>query len=131
MTLPWVRLDSNIGTHDKVLDLLGRPSGHKAFVLYICALGWSGAHGTDGIVRATALPMCHGNRRLADLLVDVGMFLHREGGDYEIRNFNMRQETGIVREMKAIGRQLSSRKANCKRWHGPDCECWREGEVAS
>ncbi len=124
MSLPWVRLDSNIATHDKVLDLLSRPNGHKAFTLYICALGYSGAHGTDGRIKRLALPMCHGTSKLADLLVDVGLFRHLEAGDYEIHNWELRQEGEIVREMKAEGIRLASQKANCVRWHGKACGCW-------
>ena len=50
MGLPWVRLDANIATHDKILNLLSDPSKHKwqAIASYMFALGWSGGHGTDG-----------------------------------------------------------------------------------
>jgi hypothetical protein len=130
MALPWVRLDSNIGTHDKVLDLLGRPSGHKAFVLYICALGWCGGQGTDGLVPAGALAINHGSRRLADILVDVGLWEHAPGGAYQIRNWSRRQETAVVREIRRTMQTMGAKKANCKRWHGPDCGCWEREETA-
>lgn len=125
MALPWVRLDTNIGTHDKVLTLLSHKDGHKAFVLYVCALGWAGGQGTDGHIPAAALAVNHGNRRLADLLVDVGMWEHKEGGAYQIRNWARRQETATVREVRATLQAMGAKKANCKRWHGPDCGCWQ------
>jgi hypothetical protein len=131
MALPWVRLDSNIATHDKVLDLLSRPNGHKAFVLWTCALGWSGGQATDGIVPRSALPINHGTSKLADLLVDVRLWEHAENGAYRIRNWDRRQETAIAREGREAMKRMSSRKANCTRWHGTDCGCWRNPESGS
>jgi hypothetical protein len=117
-------LDSNIATHDKVLALLARPNGAKAFVLYVCALGWSGGQASDGLIPAHVLPVVHGNQKLAWTLVDVGLWEHAEGGAYRIRNWALRQETSMVREIKAEAKAQASRKANCIRWHGKACGCW-------
>jgi hypothetical protein len=67
--LPWVRLDSNIASHDKILSLLGERDGVKAAFMYVCGLGYCGGHGTDGLIRYGALPFIHGIRRLAELRV--------------------------------------------------------------
>lgn len=128
MPLPWVRLDTNIGTHDKILDLLTRKDGHKAFVLYVCALGWSGGQGTDGHIPAGAIAVNHGTRKLADTLVDAGLWEHAPAGAYQIRNCARRQETATVREIKRTLQQMGAKKTNCKRWHGPDCGCWQRDE---
>jgi hypothetical protein len=128
MALPWVRLDANISSHDKVLDLLSRPNGHRAFTLYICALGWSGGQGSDGVIPRLVLPMVHGTPKLADLLVDVGLFEHAEAGAYVIRNWNLRQETSVVREVKRELQKQGARRTNCQRWHGKDCGCWQRPE---
>ena len=126
MSLPWVRLDSNIATHDKVLALLAHKDGAKAFTLYVCALGYAGAHGTDGFVPRYALAVNHGSEKLARLLVDVRLWTHTEGG-YAIRNYEQRQELAVIAEAKRASKAAAGRKGNCVRHHGPNCGCWREG----
>ena len=54
MSLPWVRLDSNIASHDKVLRAVG-DRGKPAMAVYMFGLGWSGGHLTDGHIPAAAL----------------------------------------------------------------------------
>lgn len=133
MTLPWVRWDSNIGTHDKVLSLLGEKDGAKAFVLYGCALGWAGGHATDGRVPKWALSINHGNERLARLLVEHRLWEYdpEGGGNYVIHNFAIRQELAAITEGKRAAAQLGARKANCRRWHGPDCGCWDKPNIVT
>jgi len=125
MALPWVRLDTNIGTHDKILELLEHRDGPKAFVLYISAMGWSGGQGQDGLVPKHALTMNHGSVKLANLLVDVRLWEHAENGAYRFPTWARRQETATVREIRKTLQTMGARKANCKRWHGPDCGCWQ------
>lgn len=131
MALPWVRLDTNIGTHDKILELLEHRDGPKAFVLYISAMGWSGGAGQDGRIPAHALGINHGNRKLADLLVDVRLWEHIEGGGYRFPTWDRRQEPAIAREVRATLKAMGGRKGNCVRWHGPDCGCWQRPESES
>lgn len=128
MALPWVRLDSNIASHDKVLALLADASAARwqAFSSYICSLGWSGGQGTDGLIPAHALTFVHGNARTARLLVKYGLWEEALTG-YHIRNFETRQELNIVTEAKRTAQQVAAKKANCVRWHGPNCGCWRDG----
>lgn len=125
MGLEWVRMDTNIGTHDKMIDLLSRPNGHKAFVLYICAMGWAGGQQTDGLVPAGALTINHGSRKLADLLVDCRLWVHADNGAYRFPTWERRQEPAIVREVKKTMQQQAAKRTNCIRWHGKDCGCWQ------
>lgn len=126
MALPWVRLDSNIHAHDKVLALLSDPSPKKwqAIAVYTFALGWSGGHGTDGWVPQYALGTVHGTPGIARLLVKYQLWDEGISG-WTIRNYADRQqlsdETYTVRKTK----QISGAKGNCVRWHGPDCGCWK------
>lgn len=126
MALPWVRLDSNIHAHDKILSLLSDPSRQKwqAFGLYVFALGWSGGQETDGRIPKSALPMLHGSPATARLLVKYGLWTEHLTG-WEIVNFAERQqlsdETYTIRKAQEIG----GKKGNCVRWHGPNCGCWR------
>lgn len=124
MPLPWVRLDSNIASHPKVLDLLSRPNGHKAFTLYVCSLGYAGGHGTDGEIPFTALPMLHGNRKLGEMLVEVALWEPTPKG-WAIHNYADRQELEVISEAKRAAQRFGAQKANCGRWHGPNC--WVKG----
>lgn len=127
MGLPWVRLDANIASHDKILALLADKSPRKwqAAASYVFALGWAGAAGTDGYVPTYALGSVHGTNVTARLLCKHGLWIEGVGG-WRIPNYEQRQELTIVAESKRAAAQLASRKANCARWHGPSCGCWKE-----
>ena len=127
MALPWVRLDSNIASHDKVLALAADPSSLKwqAFSSYVCSLGWSGGQGTDGYIPAYALGSIHGSPRTARLLVKYGLWEEAIGG-FKIRNFESRQELAAVTAGKRASQQVGAAKGNCIRWHGKECGCWRQ-----
>jgi hypothetical protein len=118
-------LDSNIFTHDKVLWLLNQRDGYRAYAVYTFSLAYSGSHSTDGIVPKLALPVIHATARCAVLLVEAGMWEYAEGG-YRIRNWDQRQELAVITESKRLASQLGARKTNCRRWHGPDCTCWKD-----
>lgn len=124
MTLQWVRLDANIGTHDKILRLVARREGWRAYGVYTFSLGYAGSHGTDGFVPETALPFIHGTQKHAELLVEHDLWEPIPGG-WSIHNFAHRQELSLVTATREAARRLSAAKANCVRWHGPDCGCWQ------
>jgi hypothetical protein len=124
VSLPWVRLDSSIATHDKILRLLKERDGYRAFTLYICALGYAGGHGTDGFVPREALSLLHGTERQATTLMYHRLWeVDPAGEGYRIRNFDQRQEVEMVRAMKRLG----AKKGGCRKNHGPDCQCWKDG----
>jgi len=119
--LKWVRLDTSIWCHDKVLDLLDQRDGHKAFSLYVFGLSYSGLVQTDGRIPGRALPMIHGTRRLADMLVDHGLWKHLEAGDYQVINYAERQQSAETTDRIVSVR----RRAACARWMkgGKPCSC--------
>lgn len=125
MALPWVRLDSHIGSHDKILALLSDPSAKRwqAAFSYVAALGWSGDQGTDGAIPQAALPFIHGNATTARLLVKHRLWTEALTG-WTIVNFLERQEMAAVTAGKRESRRVAAEKANCARWHGPTC--WGE-----
>ena len=122
MALPWVRLDSHIGSHDKILALLSDPSPKRwqAAFSYVCALGWSGDQGTDGRIPTVALPFVHGTTATARLLVKYRLWDEAVAG-WQIYNFSDRQELAAVTAGKRESRRYGAAKGNCSRWHGPDC----------
>lgn len=130
MSLPWVRLDSHIGSHDKILNLLSDPSPKKwqAAFSYCCALGWAGDQGTDGAVPKVALAFVHGTTATARLLVTYGLWTETLTG-WQIVNFVERQELSAVTAGKREARRVAAEKANCKRWHGE--KCWTEQKGCS
>jgi hypothetical protein len=127
MALPWVRLDSHIGSHDKILSLLADPSAKRfqAAFSYVCALGWSGDQGTDGRIPTPALPFVHGNAATARLLVKYQLW-DEGAGCWMIRNFAERQELAAITAGKRESRRFAAEKGNCSRWHGPTC--WTDGK---
>lgn len=129
MALPWVRLDANIGSHDKILALLNDPSAKKwqAAASYCFALGWSGGHGTDGLIPAAALPFVHGSKVTARLLVTYRLWEETAAG-WRIVNYAERQELEIARAGRTESRRVAAEKANCHRWHGPGC--WTNGRCS-
>ena len=127
MALPWVRLDSSIASHDKILALLDDPSAKKwqAVASYMFALGWSGEHGTDGRIPTSALPFIHGTTQTARLLVKYGLWIEVDKANYAIRNYAERQQLTIITEAKKAAASAAGRKAACVRHHGEDCGCWK------
>jgi hypothetical protein len=130
MGLSWVRLDANIGSHDKILALLTDPSAKKwqAFASYTTALAWSGGQGTDGFIPQTALSFVHGNTSTARLLVKYRLWEEGLTG-WQIVNFAERQELALVTASKAEAKRMAGEKGNCSRWHGPSC--WVKGKGCS
>lgn len=126
MALPWVRLDSHIASHDKILSLTTDPSPkrYQAAFSYVCSIGWSGDQGTDGRIPVAALPFVHGTAATARLLVKHQLW--DEGpGSWMIRNFAIRQELSVVTAGKREMKRMAAEKGNCVRWHGPSC--WKSG----
>jgi hypothetical protein len=126
MALPWVRLDSNIASHDKILALTAdkNPRRWQALASYCCALAWSGGQGTDGFIPSYALQFVHGNAQTARLLVAHRLWEEAVGG-WRIRNYETRQELTVITDAKREERHVNAQKANCVRWHGKDCGCWK------
>jgi len=127
MSQRWVRLDANIGSHDKMLHLLSDPSKLRwqAALSYVFGLAWSGGQATDGFIPSAALPMIHGTQTTARLLVKYHLWVEATAG-FRIPNFEQRQELSIITEAKRAAQRAGAVKGNCIRHHGPDCHCWKE-----
>jgi len=125
--LPWVRLDSSMPSHDKVLALLADPSPKRwqAMASIPFAICWSGEHGTDGFLPTTVLPFIHATKATAALCVKYGFWTPVENG-WRIHNFAQRQELAVVTAAKKEAQRIGALKANCNRWHPPGCECWKD-----
>lgn len=91
MGLPWVRLDTQFASNPKVLELVADKRFKAAFA-YICSLGYSGVHGTDGYLPASCLPFIHATKTDATQLVEVGLWVPAPGG-WEINGWTDFQES--------------------------------------
>lgn len=112
MGLPWVRLDTQMPSNPKVLELTTDGKWRAAFV-YVAGLAYAGQHGTDGYLPPTCLMFLHGTRKEAAELVKVGLW-HDDTGGWYINgwdDFQLSDEAARLRSKKA-------REAALKRWHG-------------
>lgn len=127
--LPWVRLDSNISTHDKILHLIGDPSTLRwqAAASYMFAMAWSGGQGTDGRIPTAALGIVHGNAKTARLLVKYRLWSEAVGG-YSIVNFDHRQQLNTTTDAIRSAQSTGGKKGNCTRHHGE--LCWKNGKCS-
>lgn len=125
MGLAWVRLDTNIASHDKILDLIGRRNGRAIAFSYICCLAYSGANETDGHIPRAALGFVHATKTEMATLVEVGLLAPTPTG-WQIVNYGERQQLKKITEVIRTAQSVGGAKGNCLRHHGPDCGCWRK-----
>lgn len=126
--LPWIRFDTTLPDHPKILDLLGMKDGHRSAFVYCCALAYAGRHGTDGFITSAALPRINGRKQDATNLVQVGLFDPDDTG-WHIHDYADYQQTSEVTDEVRAKRRKASRKGNCVRHHGESCQCWRLPEA--
>lgn len=116
MGLPWFRLDSNINTHPRILDLMEYGAkGRAAAFTFVCSIAYGVNHSTDGNIRKAALGLIHGTPADAKLLVAVGLWVEVEGG-WMIPDWAERQQTKETTEAKRAIRSEAGRKAANARW---------------
>lgn len=109
MGLPWVRLDSGWPTNTKTLALVA-DRHYQAAAAYTFALAWCGHQGTDGYVPLSALPVIHATRKVAEQLVDVGLFDLAQGG-WQIHDWATYQVSSEEHQKRsARARELAMRR---------------------
>lgn len=117
MGLPWARTDTNLPTHDKVLDLLGMsPKGKASAFVYVCSLLYSAGNGTDGLIKKAALPFIHCTPAEAKLLVAVGLWEAVPGGHFQVKNYGTRQAVGFAQQALHDTRSAAGKKGADARW---------------
>lgn len=118
MGLPWARMDTNLPSHDKVLELLetaGAAKGKAAGFVYQNSLLYAAGHGTDGIIKRSVLPFIHATKADANLLVQVGLWECVEGG-YRIKNYGTRNAVGFAQQALSDKRSEAGKKGADARW---------------
>lgn len=114
MALSWVRLDTGLPDHPKILALLGGKK-HRAVIAYTFGLAYSGRHELDGFIPEQALPFIHASRSDALALCEVGLWHVRPGG-WEINSWDEHQPSSE----ESARRKEKARLAAMKRWHSED-----------
>lgn len=102
MALPWVRLDTALPDHPKVLALIdGHKEGKATAFVYICGMAYSGKHETAGFIPKEALARINGRAADAARLVEVGLWELHTGGwqinswdEYQIANDEAKARRG-------------------------------------
>lgn len=118
--LSWIRADTNVNTHDKILELVGVGSrGKAAGFVYWMSLTYSGGHETDGLIKKAVLPFIHGTSADARLLVEARLWVPVDGG-WQIVNYGNRNVVGAMQQAiadsLAEGRSASGKKGAEARW---------------
>ncbi len=105
-----MRLDTQFPSNPKVLELAAGKKFRAAFS-YLCALAYSGSHGTDGFIPAYAMPFIHATIQEAKQLVEVGLW-HPANGGWQINGWDEFQ----VSDEAAKARRERAQKGAEKRW---------------
>lgn len=116
MSLPWVRLDTGFPDNPKILKLVST-GRHKAVVVYVASLAWSGRQETAGVIPKAALPFLHGTRRDAEHLVGARLWDEAENG-WRIHDFDEYQIVTVSQEHRINAAKVAA----CKRWHSQPCD---------
>lgn len=123
MGLPWVRIDSNLYTSDKILLLHTKREGHRAALVYLYSITYAGGHGTDGFIPTHVVPTIQGTTKTTQLLTESGLWKPIEGG-WMIHNYEQRQELSTTTKIKRDLKSNAGKKSQCIQRHGADCGCW-------
>lgn len=112
MALPWVRLDTSLPDHPKILALLDHHREGKATAfVYICGVAYSGKHETAGFIPREALRRINGTTADAERLVEGGLW-QLEAGGWQINSWEEFQ----VATPDAVARRARAKAAAEVRW---------------
>lgn len=134
--MPWVRLDDAFADHEKILA-----AGPLAGWLWVCGLAYSNRNGTDGriprqklngLVDYDGIGVYAGNytgddvdvRRLAEQLVDVGLWEPLPDGSWLIHDYDEYQLTTDELEKRRASKAAAGKKGADKRWGTSDGTCY-------
>jgi hypothetical protein len=111
LALPWIRLDTNMPDHPKILGLLTEKDGRALAFVWLCAMAYAGKHETAGFVPREAISRV--NAKPADMaaLVRHGLLTECAGG-WDIHGWDDYQISGPSAEQ----RRERARTAAAARW---------------
>lgn len=120
MALPWIRLDTTTFDHPKMLDLI-EDKQHRAIVVHLSGMTYTGKHGLDGFIPRAALRVIGGTAGDTKKLIEVGLWRESSGG-WEVHGWDEYQ----VSDDESRNRKSRAKKGGCVKNHGPNCGCWQK-----
>lgn len=119
MPLPWVRLDTSMPDHPKVIDLCSTgDAGTAAAFIWVCSLTYSGKHGTDGFIPRGVLARLNGKPKHAQLLVAHGLWDELPPKGWQIHGWEEYQMLNATYEAKAEEMRAATSRAGRARMAG-------------
>lgn len=115
MALPWVRMDTQWPQNPKFLMLIDDKK-FRAVTAYWASVAWSGAQGLDGFVPFYALASIHATRREAGELMDVSLWIERDGG-WAINDWAEYQPSSAEHEQRSKKARLAAESRWSRRDH--------------
>ena len=110
MSLPWVRVDSMIGTNPKVLRLLAERNW-RALTVFLLSIPYCGGHETGGFIDDVGLKQVGGTPTVASDLVKAGLWeVHLSG--WKLHDFEQYQPS----KWTAAERAAHGKRAAQARW---------------
>lgn len=123
----WVRVHDRIWQDERVLDLAMRGDrGLAAVSVFVMSVAWSHHDRRDGDLPRGCLPLIHGKKHHADLLVEVGLWESTKAG-WRIPRYAEWQDTVAEIEASKADKARAGHRRACLRWHqqpctSPDCD---------
>jgi hypothetical protein len=119
--LAWIRSDTNVNMHDKILELVGNGArGKAAGFVYWMSITYCGGHDTSGLIKKAVLPFIHGTTSDARLLVEARLWVPVDGG-WKVVNYGDRNVVGMTQQVIAEGisadRSANGKKGAEARWN--------------
>lgn len=117
----WVRVHDRIWQDDRVLDLAQRKdSGVAAVAVFVMSVAWSHHDRRDGDLPRGILPLIHGTKKHADMLVEVGLWESTTTG-WRIPKYAEWQDTSEEIEAHKAKKSKAGKASYCARNHAQPC----------
>ena len=129
--MAWLRIDDTVPEHRKMLA-----AGPAAAWMWVCGIAYCQRQLTDGFIPALAIPMlgvtgADRAKKLADVLVNVGLFEAVEGGycvhDYHDHNAT-KDEALARRESLSTKRAQAGKRGAEARWQNSKAVATENGK---
>lgn len=115
MGLPWIRLDTNFFDHPKILELMDTKH-FRAVLVCLAGMLYSGKHGLGGYIPKSSLRVIGGTVADANRLVGAGLWEARDGGGWEVHDWESYQFTSAEHEERKRRLSERGRKGAEARW---------------
>jgi len=117
----WVRIHDQIWQDDRVLDLAVRGErGLAAVSVFVMSIAWSHHARRDGDLPRGCLALIHGQKRHADLLVEVGLWEATQTG-WRITRYTEWQDTAEEIGAAKDAKRRAGLASACKKNHPQPC----------